>query len=192
LELTSLIHKTNAKTLKEIEKLILPKILSLLQSSTLQGNALTSSLNVLSILVSSVGYSSLIKQVLEQLKVEHITRQNYINIGKAIAKLVTKGSDNEAAQTIKDFAKHIKSSEDDKKLLGLFTIGEIGLVTDLSSYSVREDIESCFENENEKEEIKNAASYSLGNISVGNLAKYLPQIIKNCKNSKKNIYYSLL
>ncbi|EFC40891.1 predicted protein [Naegleria gruberi] len=184
-KLVKQIVDANPSTLSLIQKFVLPKILELLASPTLQGNCLESLLVVLAMLVSSVGFDNILKQVLA---IPKESKQVFTNIGKAVAAICSAGSQSNKTSTIEKFAKDLKSKDDSARMLALFTLGEIGRTIDLSSSgTVSQDIEACFEEEG-SEELKNAASYALGNISVGNLAKFLPQIIKGIRESPKKKY----
>lgn len=60
--------------------------------------------------------------------------------------------------------------------MALFCIGEIGRKTDLSSF---ENVESVLSLslENESDDLRQAASFALGALAVGNLTKYLHVLI---------------
>ncbi|KAL0485385.1 cullin-associated NEDD8-dissociated protein [Acrasis kona] len=187
LQLESQIIESDPKLSQQVRDVVLPKLLKLLESSTLQGNALDSGLKLLSMLVSTTDFDKLLKQVLD---VKKESKQVYTNIGKAVATLcATKStSDNHRKSTIDRFASDLQSKEVETKMLALFTLGEIGRTIDLSSNAnVRRDIEACFEDEG-GEELKNAASYALGNISVGNLKDFLPKIIQGIRENPKRKY----
>ncbi|KAF0974587.1 hypothetical protein FDP41_006619 [Naegleria fowleri] len=184
-KLVKQIVDANPDTLPLVQKAVLPKILDLLASPTLQGNCLDSLLVVLALLVPSVGFDNILKQVLN---IPKESKQVFTNIGKAVAAVCNAGSQKDKTATIEKFAKDLKSKDDSARMLALFTLGEIGRSIDLSSHgTVSQDIEACFEEEG-SEELKNAASYALGNVSVGNLAKFLPQIIKGIRESPKKKY----
>jgi len=187
LQLCAQIIESDSKSAESVFKIVLPKLLSLLESSTLQGNALESSLKLLSMLVPTADFNTLLQHVLS---VKMVSKQVYTNIGKAVAALCACSSTNEKDRrnTIEQFAKNLQSKDDSTKMLALFTLGEIGRTIDLSSNAhVRRDIESCFEDEG-GEELKNAASYALGNISVGNLKDFLPKIIQGIRENPKRKY----
>jgi len=188
LKLTVLLIKANAKNSKSVETDILPIGLNLLQSSSLQGSALDELSNLLTSLIESIGFSNLFKSLVSVLSlVKNATQQIYINVGRCIASILIKANKNDSKSTIDKFTKDLNSKEEGSKLLSLFALGEIGRKVDLSSYtSIKKDIESCFESGSE--EIKNAASYSLGNISVGNLKTYLPFIIENSRKDSSKKY----
>jgi len=184
-KLVKQIADANPDTLSDIQKNVVPKILDLLASPTLQGNCLESLLIVLALLVPQVGFDNILKQVLS---IPKESKQVFTNTGKAVAAICGTGSAKEKTSTIEKFAKDLKSKDDAARMLALFTLGEIGRTIDLSSSgTVSQDIEACFEEEG-SEELKNAASYALGNISVGNLSKFLPQIIKGIRESPKKKY----
>lgn len=69
----------------------------------------------------------------------------------------------------------------------LYCLGEIGRKADLSSHdSLQKSILTAFDSSNE--ETRQAASFALGNVAVGSLQKYLPQILDEVKKSPKTKY----
>jgi cullin-associated NEDD8-dissociated protein 1 len=187
LQLNAQIINSNSKTASDVQKAVLPKLLTLLESSTLQGNALDSSLKLLAMLIPTAGFSTLFNQVLD---VKKESKQVYTNVGKAVAALCAakETSESDRQKTINKFASDLQSKNDSTKMLALFTLGEVGRTIDLSgNANVRRDIEACFEEEG-SEELKNAASYALGNVSVGNLKEFLPKIIQGIRENPKRKY----
>ena len=76
------------------------------------------------------------------------------------------------------------------KLLGLRTLGEIGKSADLGgSASTLPTIYAAFNSE--KDGVKSAASFALGNVTGGNLAAYLPQLVTEVKAQKDKQYLLL-
>lgn len=191
-DLTTNILNVNPKSSSDINSLILPAGLSLLESSTLQGACLKSLCVLIQGMVSTTGYSKLLELIISTLSKTKppVPKQIYVNVGKSIAALVSKGQPNDVKSTIEKFAKDISSKDENVKLLSLFSLGEIGINYDLTSYkNLKQDIESCFDSGSE--ELKNAASTSLGNIAVGSLKDYLPSIIESTKNDSKRRYLLL-
>jgi cullin-associated NEDD8-dissociated protein 1 len=185
LQLIDQILIATPSTASTVQSVVLPKILALLESPTLQGHALSSLLEVLAALLSTAGFSTLFNAVLN---IKKDTKQVYTNVGKAVATLCLNAGGKDAENTINKFAKDLKSTDDTTKMLALFTLGEIGRNIDLSSNkTVRADIEACFESEG-SEELKNAASYALGNVSVGNLKEFLPLVLGGIRQNKKTKY----
>lgn len=179
------ILRINSGVAPSVQKTILPKVLTMLESSTLQGSALTSVLDLIVTLLPTAGFSTLFNSVLS---IQKESKQVYINVGKCVAALCLKAGGKDSESTINKFAKDLKSTDDATKMLALFTLGEIGRNIDLSSNkTVRSDIEACFESDS-SEQLKNAASYALGNVSVGNLKEFLPLIIKGIRENQKTKY----
>ncbi|KAL5015536.1 hypothetical protein ScPMuIL_009806 [Solemya velum] len=85
--------------------------------------------------------------------------------------------------------KNAKSS-DSVKLFSLLSLGEIGKHIDLGSHSDIQNVvlESFLA---QTEEVKGAASFALGNISVGNLTRFLPFVLKEIEEQPK-LQYLLL
>jgi len=188
LELCVHIITSNSKSVSDVQKEILPKALELLKSSTLQGLALESLLKLFQMLVPTVGFNNLFNSVTGTLKKAEkpISKQVYTNIAKSVAALIQKSSEKDSKSAIEKFAKDLKSTDETTKMLALYALGEIGLTVDLGSYgTIQKDIQACFD---ETEEIKNAASISLGNVAVGNLSQYLPFIINEIRNQSKHKY----
>lgn len=177
---------TNATMSKNVKKVILPKALALLESNTLQGSALDSLVEFLKAISKEVGFSTLLKKVLETVR-PNIVKQVYTNLGRIIAALVENASSSEKQSTIKRFLTDLKSNNVSTRILAFFTLGEIGRYTDLTSYGdIEGDIQQCFKSESE--EVQNAASYCLGNVAIGNLEKFLPSITEKIKSNKDERY----
>ncbi|CAG8713860.1 14860_t:CDS:10, partial [Acaulospora morrowiae] len=76
------------------------------------------------------------------------------------------------------------------KYVSLLTLGEIGRKFDLSSHSrLHVTILSLFSAHSE--DIKSAAAFALGNVSAGNVSKYLPIVIKEITTDPKKRYLLL-
>jgi len=82
------------------------------------------------------------------------------------------------------------TSTENSKLLSLFCIGEIGRRVDLSAVAnIKKTVLSCFESSSE--DVKAAASVSLGCLAVGKLRKFLPDILTEMKENPKRQYLLL-
>lgn len=175
-----------------VKDIALPRMLELLESTTLQGTALESLLAVLRSLVNTVGFSTLHNAVLQHAKSSTSgkdigQKQIFTNVGKCIAALCENASNEERQSTIDHFVKNLSSGQDHSKMLALFALGEIGRSVDLSSNTtVQQQIEHFFDSGSE--EFKNAASYALGNISVGNMRVFVPRIISEIRTNEKRKY----
>ncbi|KAJ3111030.1 Cullin-associated NEDD8-dissociated protein 1 [Phlyctochytrium bullatum] len=98
----------------------------------------------------------------------------------------------EAPALVSDFIGKIESSPDNVKLLALLVLGEIGRSTDVSKQSgtIHQVLFELFSSPSD--EIKHAAAFSLGNISVGNLSFYLPFVFKAVREGGKRRYLVLV
>ncbi len=176
----------SAKTVKE---LLYPQVLALIQSSLLQGQALDAVTMLLARLVSGNYAAFSFKEMLDSLlglaTGNKLAKQNYLSIGRCVSALVlntTQAAD--ATATVKRFISDVTSGSDQVRLVSLYCLGDIGRKSDLSAYGdLRDVLSKLLDYENE--EIRAAASYALGSIAVGNLAAFLPSILKDIHSSKR-------
>lgn len=110
------------------------------------------------------------------------------NVAKAIAALAANSDKRDSI--LSKFFKDATSKDEKTVHLALYSIGEIGRRVDLASQSnVEQTLLSSFDSTDE--ETRNAASFALGNVAVGNLQKFLPNIINHIKSSPKHKYLLL-
>lgn len=189
---SSIVHASSSSA-ENVAKLILPNVYNLLQSSLLQGIALQSLLKLFKELVTSkskkVTYDSLLSG-LTSIVTPELSRQSFSSIAQCIAVLVA-NSEGSAQETINKFVSEAKSAKTEhQKLLAIFSIGEIGTRVDLSGYSdLKKNIVASFESSSE--ETKSAASVAFGCIAVGNMAKFLPEILSEIESHPKRKYLLL-
>ncbi|GAB1606379.1 cullin-associated NEDD8-dissociated protein 1 [Argonauta hians] len=201
--LTSILH-IHPPSMSNIQEKMLPQILLLVQSPLLQGGALDSILEFFQSLVKADLPNLASRDLLVMLitpvynpvtttqtnnAVLAVHKQAFHSIAKCVAAII---SQTEAPKAINQFVadvRHEKAS-DSVKLFSLLALGEIGRQIDLSGYGKIENvILESFSSQNE--EIKAAASYALGNVSVGNLTYFLPFVLQEIKNQPKRQYLLL-
>jgi cullin-associated NEDD8-dissociated protein 1 len=94
--------------------------------------------------------------------------------------------------TIERFLNDVKKGKtENAKLLGLYCLGEIGRRIDLSG---NKEVKSVIFNSMEastSEDIRTAASIALGNVAIGSLEKFLPEILSEIKKNPKKKYLLL-
>jgi len=189
---SSIVHASSSSA-ENVAKLVLPNVHNLLKSSLLQGIALQSLLRLFKELVTSkskkVTYDSLLSGLTGIITPE-LSRQSFSSIAQCIAVLVA-NTDSGAKDTIQKFVSEAKSAKSDhQKLLAIFAIGEIGTRVDLSSYTdLKKNIVSSFDAQSE--ETKSAASIAFGCIAVGNMSKFLPEILSEIESHPKKKYLLL-
>ncbi|XP_019849564.1 PREDICTED: cullin-associated NEDD8-dissociated protein 1-like [Amphimedon queenslandica] len=182
---------------------ILPNIMTMLLSSLLQGNPLNTVANFFSQLVLLDIAGLRFKDIFEML-VSHVQglqsgatapptlhKQAYQSLSRCIAVISVAIPDN-IQSVVTKFMTDVQSPEasEPSKLLALFSIGEIGKQCDLSSISsLHIVVIDVFGSPSE--ELRSAASYSLGCISSGNLGEYLPFILTEIQSSPKRQYLLL-
>lgn len=130
-----------------------------------------------------------------------IHKQAFYSIAKCIANLTVDNksiNDTTYYLIIKQFINDIKSdkSSESIKLLCLLCLGETGKYIELNSKELNEtpnELEKVILNSfsSNIEEVKSAASYALGYLSLGNLNKYIPFILNEINLQTKKQYLLL-
>ncbi|XP_021265607.1 cullin-associated NEDD8-dissociated protein 1-like [Numida meleagris] len=182
---------------------VLAEIFQLVHSPLLQGGALNAIIDFFQALVltkaATVGYSELMKQLTApvyssgssgELPVLH--KQAYYSAAKCVAAL-SSACPKEAPGTVNQFIQDVKSPKCSSavKVLAFLSLAEMGRTTNLTSAQkeLKAVILQAFTSPSE--EVKSAASYALGNISVGNLKEYLPFMLKEIESQPKRQYLLL-
>jgi len=188
----NMIQASASSTAPAVGAQIVPKALDLLRSTLLQGQALESLLSLFGALVQSnnknLGFDFLLQKLMAVAESKDVNKSVLLNSAKAVAALVNASPADVRNKTVGNFISNIDAqSSDASKHLALYCLGEIGRKTDLSAQAqLQTSILACFDSSNE--EIRQAASFALGNIAVGSLEKYLPQILEEIKKNPKIKY----
>ncbi|XP_063406823.1 cullin-associated NEDD8-dissociated protein 1-like isoform X1 [Mytilus trossulus] len=204
LHLLTSISKIHKSCMATIPNEILPQILVLIQSPLLQGGALNALLEFFQALVATglpkLGFKDLLQMLINPVynptqqttsNIFAVHRQAFHSIAKSVAALTVKSS-SDSTSVVNQFVKDVKNakSSDSVKLFSLLALGEIGRHIDLSSHGeIQMVILESFSSQSE--EVKSAASYALGNVSVGNMPKFLPFVLKEIENQPKRQYLLL-
>jgi len=206
LNLLTSVTKRQKGLLPMIKTNILREALVLTKSPLLQGNALNSMMLFLNELLLSgepgLGYKDLLQiitdviydasphQMMDKTPLA-VHKMAFHSIAKCVASL-TLVCQSEAKAIINKFVADIQrsSSSESVCLFSLLAIGEIGCHIDLSNkQELKSVIIEAFSSE--CEDIKSAASYSLGHVAVGNLTVYLPFVLKEIEKNTKKQYLLL-
>ncbi|XP_071111936.1 cullin-associated NEDD8-dissociated protein 1-like [Haliotis cracherodii] len=202
LNLLTSISRIQKSSISNIQSEILPQILVLIQSPLLQGGALKALLeffqSVVKLGLAKLGFKDLLQLLIMPIYSPQQTgtgfavhKQAFHSIAKSVAAL-TVMSPEEAGNVVNQFVSDVKNakSTDSIVLFSLLALGEIGKHVDLSSQGeIQNVILESFSSPNE--EVKSAASYALGNVSVGNLPKFLPFVLQEIENQPKRQYLLL-
>ncbi|XP_014297197.1 cullin-associated NEDD8-dissociated protein 1 [Microplitis demolitor] len=194
LTLLTTIAKLHPVALNRITDSILPEILVLVKSPLLQGAALSAMLEFFQALVQAdipgVGYQELLSMLIEPVNKSVLHKQAYHSLAKCAAALTITWQQ-EAHGVVEQFIKNVQHPQNDAQhIFALLVIGEIGKHVDLSSITpLKHVILHSFSSLSE--EVKSAASYTLGNIAVGNLPEYLPFILEEIEAQPKRQYLVL-
>ncbi|XP_076174550.1 cullin-associated and neddylation-dissociated 1 isoform X2 [Ptiloglossa arizonensis] len=194
LNLLTTIAKLHPVALTRVSDNILPEILVLVKSPLLQGVALNSMLEFFQALVQAdipgLGYRELLSMLIAPVSQSVLHKQAYHSLAKCAAALTITWHQ-EAQAVVEQFLKDVQNPQSDAQhIFALLVIGEIGRHVDLSGIaSLKHIILNSFSSHSE--EVKSAASYTLGNIAVGNLPEYLPFILKEIEAQPKRQYLLL-
>uniref|UniRef100_A0A8C2F7D5 Cullin-associated and neddylation-dissociated 1 n=1 Tax=Cyprinus carpio TaxID=7962 RepID=A0A8C2F7D5_CYPCA len=110
----------------------------------------------------------------------------------ALPPLINESDMHVSQMAISGFIQDVKNSRstDSIRLLALLSLGEVGHHVDLSGQpELKTVILDAFSSASE--EVKSAASYALGSISVGNLPEYLPFVLQEISGQPKRQYLLL-
>ncbi|XP_044761676.1 cullin-associated NEDD8-dissociated protein 1 [Coccinella septempunctata] len=183
--------------LKDINNTILPQIMKLVKSPLLQGSALNALLDFFRALVKcnlpELTFNHLIQKFVEPITKRtpcHLHKQAFYSLAKCVA-AITVTCQSHALPIVPQFIQEIQKAENDtQQIFALLVVGEIGREIDLTPMSnLKPVILQSFSAVSE--EVKSAASYALGSISIGNLEQYLPFILKESEEQPKRQYLLL-
>ncbi|CAO3610365.1 unnamed protein product [Cunninghamella echinulata] len=206
LQLTESIINARPSTVELAKSAILPSLFQLIQSPLLQGIALKSLLNLFSALgrASPSDYDSFVNSLVDPLLAAHTSgvsaggvaavanKKAASTVAQCIAVLATNTDQSNRDSTVKNFQNYINDSisNDSVRYLSLLSLGEIGNKVDLSGFeTLHEEIIQLFSAQSE--EVKFAAAFALGNITVGNISKYLPFVVYQIKEQPKRRFLLL-
>lgn len=189
----------HASALQDISTNILPEVMNLVKSPLLQGAALNSMLEFFQSLVRcrlpGVGYNDVLQMLLYPIShmpnnQSNLHKQAYYSLAKCVA-AITVISKNQALPVVDQFINNIQIARcDSQHIFSLLVVGEIGREMDLTSVgTLQEVILNSFSALSE--EVKSAASYALGSVSIGNLQQYLPFILQEIEDQPKRQYLLL-
>ncbi|ERE91608.1 cullin-associated NEDD8-dissociated protein 1 isoform X2 [Cricetulus griseus] len=190
--------KVYPSSLSKISGSILNELIGLVRSPLLQGGALSAMLDFFQALVvtgtNNLGYMDLLRMLTGPVYSQSTAlthKQSYYSIAKCVAAL-TRACPKEGPAVVGQFIQDVKNSRstDSIRLLALLSLGEVGQHIDLSGQlELKSVILEAFSSPSE--EVKSAASYALGSISVGNLPEYLPFVLQEITSQPKRQYLLL-
>lgn len=179
----------------------LPAALALVQSALLQGSVLLALERFFAALVSSAGARVDFDTLLNSLMTagrdsasgaggttkHHVSR----SVGRCVAGLCSAGDGaaERAVSTASGLVARLRDANvpDSEKVLALLCVGEIGKRRDLSGMSELLGL-LMGSLDMPREEVKSAASYALGGVTMGNVDKFLPLLITAIGEQPKHQY----
>ncbi|NXX95071.1 CAND1 protein, partial [Centropus bengalensis] len=194
--------KVYPSCISKISGSVLVEIFQLVHSPLLQGGALNAIIDFFQALVltktATMGYSELMKQLTAPIYSSGsagasvtLHKQAYYSVAKCVAAL-SSACPKEAPAIVNQFIQDVKNPKSSSavKVLAFLSLAEMGRTTNLSAQrDLKTVILEAFTSPSE--EVKSAASYALGNISVGNLKEYLPFMLKEIGSQPKRQYLLL-
>uniref|UniRef100_A0A0N5AZJ8 TIP120 domain-containing protein n=1 Tax=Syphacia muris TaxID=451379 RepID=A0A0N5AZJ8_9BILA len=194
--------KVFPKVIGESLSSILNAFVTLTQSSLLQGATLNAALEFLDTLInSSLPDKPSFEKLMSQLTLPvyerpGLHRQAYHSISACAAVVASSAELDKAASLVSTLADHLKDSSTSNEicLFSLLVLGELGRkrpeVYDAVK-SIKPELLLMEAFNSSSEELKTAASYSLGRLAVGNLEKFLPFLLKQISAQPKRQYLLL-
>nr|XP_009679427.1 PREDICTED: cullin-associated NEDD8-dissociated protein 1-like isoform X3 [Struthio camelus australis] len=194
--------KVYPSSISKISGLVLAEIFQLVHSALLQGGALNAIIDFFQALVltktATMGYSELLKHLTAPIYSSGsagasvtLHKQAYYSVAKCVAAL-SSACPKEAPGVVNQFIQDVKNPKSSSavKVLAFLSLAEMGRTMNLSAQKeLKTVILEAFASPSE--EVKSAASYALGNVSVGNLKEYLPFMLKEIGSQPKRQYLLL-
>ncbi|KAF1561642.1 UNVERIFIED_CONTAM: Cullin-associated NEDD8-dissociated protein 1, partial [Eudyptes pachyrhynchus] len=194
--------KVYPSCISKISGSVLAEIFQLVHSPLLQGGALNAIIDFFQALVltktATMGYSELMKQLTAPIyssgsaeESVMLHKQAYYSVAKCVAAL-SSACPKEVPAIVNQFIQDVKNPKSSSavKVLAFLSLAEMGRTMNLSAQrELKTVILEAFGSPSE--EVKSAASYALGNISVGNLKEYLPFMLKEIGSQPKRQYLLL-
>lgn len=172
---------------------VISKCFALLDSPLLQGSEALPSLQrffagLLHSTSSKQTYDKLLKNLTASVK-KGMSPECFASISQCVAAISVVASDADQDKTVKRFVSEVESKEDSTSQMALLSLGEIGRRKDLSASLAGKAVFNAFAKE--QTELKMAASFALGSISVSNLAFYLKDLLEKVDKAPKYRYLLL-
>lgn len=186
-----------------IQSYILQPALKLSTSSLLQDNALDSLIALFRQMIESatIDFHQLLAMLREGLT-KDIGKHGIYNLAKCIAAITASTSEDNRQSVLDDvlvLLEGMSTPDDTAKLrqiqLSLLVTGDLGRIIDLSSKAgVADRLKAIYIGyfESSSEDLRSAASYALGNSSVGSPSIFLPAIVGKLDEENKKQQYLLL
>ncbi|XP_025019205.1 cullin-associated NEDD8-dissociated protein 1-like [Python bivittatus] len=194
--------KVYPSSLSKISGTVLSELFQLVYSPLMQGGALNAIVDFFQALVVikavNMSYADLMKQLTSPICSSTpsgvsatLHKQAFHSVAKCVAAL-SSACPKEIPGIVNQFIQDVKNPKSSAavKMLAFLSLAEIGRTTNLSAQKeLKAVILDAFASPSE--EVKSAASYALGNISVGNLKEYLPFMLKEIGGQPKRQYLLL-
>ncbi|ORX60348.1 TIP120-domain-containing protein [Hesseltinella vesiculosa] len=197
LKLTESIIVIHPSSTEHVNAVILPGLFQLIQSPLLQGAALKQLLLLFAALgkASPQDYDAFIRGLIDPLRQPSTAPSNGAAVpnkqcastaAQCVAVLAAQTDPERCLPTVREFQSELTKPDttDASRYLSLLTLGEIGHRLDLSQLGdIYDQVLQLFSSSSE--EVKFAAAFALGSLTVGNLRTYLPLLVTQIKTDTK-------
>lgn len=193
--------KVYPSSLSKVSGTVLAELFQLVYSPLMQGGALSAIVDFFQALVVTktvnMSYAELLKQLTSPIYSSpsgmsiNLHKQAYHSVAKCVAAL-SSVCPKEVPGVVSQFIQDVKNPKSSAavKMLAFLSLAEIGRTTNLSAQKeLKAVIMDAFASPSE--EVKSAASYALGNVSVGSLKEFLPFMLKEIGGQPKRQYLLL-
>eukprot|EP00299_Pterocystis_sp_00344_P020314 c9966_g1_i2.p1 GENE.c9966_g1_i2~~c9966_g1_i2.p1 ORF type:complete len:1235 (+),score=329.41 c9966_g1_i2:37-3741(+) len=178
-----------------IQSQVMPKLLLLIKSPLLQGQALDYALQLLSCLATinhpSYPFDTILTALMSTYQDEQtLPRLSLQNISQCIAHLTFPTSPDVRNAMVQKVMSQVTSPSETVTVVSLLTLGKLGRLVDLTDNA---ELVPVFLGlfESQKEEVKIAASFALGSVAVGNMERLVPVILEQLEQ-RSHLQYLLL
>lgn len=178
----------------KIPRKIIDKCFNLLKSPLIQGSDALQSLQQVFFAFlqcqteSSFNYQTLLNDIISLVNSD-LSVESYTSISKCAAYIAIRTDEINQKETIERFISDVDCKEKPKAHIALLCLGEIGRVKDFSKTNSGNVVFDAFKRESR--EIKSAASFALGCISISNLNYYLMDLLSKIEKYPKFRYLLL-
>lgn len=190
-----ILMKAQSSLRASINTQLVPQVMALMQSSLVNGVALDALLAFIAAYVSAdppsgVALAAQMRETLGRATTIPTAAKGGVHAYATVAKcsgVAILRSGPQARDLILEYSDLLKSSKtpDTAKYLSLLTLGEVGRSVDMSfAPDVFPRVLKCYTSQ--VEEIKSAAAFAAGNIAVGNVPAYLPQIVEQVSGASSS------
>lgn len=191
---TTLLHTQGAAVVQAIQEKLLSHTIKLIESSLVQGMALEALLTFFGELVvvnaKQLGYQQLLDALLG-IKSAETSKPVLFLVAQCVGAISAKNSNpKQVFQVVDNFIANLKSKDEPLRQKSLLCVGEIGRRQNLDVHAeILQNIYALF---TATVDTRYAAAVALGNVTLGNMEKFLPFLLDQIASASAQIQRLLL